>query len=167
RLRARAPSLRDGPVPRARKARSRRGVATNASGPHHLQEPPRLRSPGARGTSEPARRRDALRRREPRPGGLCIHRIPRAPQSSRIAGGDGRRRLPVGAGHGAPGARSSDRRKREDIGMKKLTDIGKNVTGIGMSPIDGKAMTEFASNGGVPEGDESALAEVREEFANE
>lgn len=51
--------------------------------------------------------------------------------------------------------------------MKQPTDIGKNLTGIALSPIDGKAMVEYAAQAPMPSGSEHDLEEQRESFARE
>lgn len=51
--------------------------------------------------------------------------------------------------------------------MKQPTDIGKNLTGIALSPIDGKKMAEYAAQAPMPSGSEHDLQEQRESFARE
>jgi rubrerythrin len=45
---------------------------------------------------------------------------------------------------------------------KRATEVGKNLTGIGLSPVDSKKLIEFAQRTEAPPGDEHDLQEARE-----
>ena len=51
--------------------------------------------------------------------------------------------------------------------MKRSIGIGKNATGISMSPIDSKELVKYAANAPMPPGDEHDIEEARETFATE
>lgn len=45
------------------------------------------------------------------------------------------------------------------------SELGRNVTGIGMSPVDGKKLVEYAREAPAPSGDETALLDARKAWA--
>lgn len=47
---------------------------------------------------------------------------------------------------------------------KQSTSVGKNLTGMAMSPIDGKKLAEFAAQAPVSQGNEHEIQEQRETF---
>lgn len=51
--------------------------------------------------------------------------------------------------------------------MKTSSELGKNLTGIGMSAADSKRLIDYAKRAPAPAGDETALLEAREAWSRE